>query len=166
MIKSKKIKLWILFCTFCYCSHILAQSPTSFLSNYLENTKFKGELIWLKPEERLIEFNQDLKCYTARHNYLWFKNKLTIQLDGSGQLYQFEKNDSLTRIDNTCYEGYNFDAYNFVFNDTLFSLGGYGFWQFNSHLRYYDEKTAEWSARPTNKNIPIRVSLFLSLIHI
>lgn len=160
MIKSKKIKLWILFCTFCYYSNILAQSPIAYLNNYLQNTKFKGELIWLKPEERLIEFKQDLKCYTAKHNYLWYKNKLTIQLDGSGQLYQVANNDSVFRIDNTCYEGYNFDAYNFVFNDTLFSLGGYGFWQFNSQLRYYDEKTAEWSARPTNKNIPIRVSLF------
>jgi hypothetical protein len=160
MIKSKKNKLWILFCTFCYCANILAQSPTSFLGNYLQNTKFKGELIWLKPEERLIDFNQDLTCYTAKHNYLWYKNKLTIQLDGSGRLYHFANNDSITRIDKTCYEGYNFDAYNFVFNDTLFNLGGYGFWQFNSHLRYYDENTAEWSARPTNKNIPIRVSLF------
>lgn len=142
------------------CTPVFAEDPAKTLSNYLKNTHFKGEMCWLKPEEKLIPFNQGLNCYIAKHNYLWYNNRLTIQLDGSGRLFQYIDNDSLARIDHTCYEGYNFDAFTFVHHDTLFSLGGYGYWQFNTQLRYFDEKVGEWSIIPTNKSIPIRVKLF------
>ena len=141
---------------------LLAQPdlPAKVLSNQLRKSNFTGELCWLRPTEILIPVDQGLNCYTAKHNYLWYKNRLTIQLDGSGRLFQLMDNDSVNRIDNTCYEGYNFDAFNFEYHDTLFSLGGYGYWQFNTQLRYYDEKVGEWSIIPTNKEIPLRVKLF------
>jgi hypothetical protein len=76
-------------------------------------------------------------------------------VDGSGKLYQLDSTNNIKRIDNTCFEGGTFGSHNFIYNDTIFSLGGYGFWNYNGTLRYYNENTKEWSVIETNLTFPI-----------
>ncbi len=64
---------------------------------------------------------------------------------GTGKVYQFDQNKKLlTRLDKTYSKGYNFDAPQFVRNDTLYNFGGYGFWSYSRVLTYFDREIQEW----------------------
>jgi hypothetical protein len=109
---------------------------------------------------KIIQVPKELKCSDAKHNYLWYKNKLVIQIDGSGFLYEYMPGKPLKRMDSTCNEGYNYGAFTFVYKDTLFSIGGYGFWEFNGMVRYFNEKISEWEVVKTNKSIPLMQHMY------
>jgi len=113
-------------------------------------TKFELKILSLPDKEHCNNYNA--------HHYLWFKNKLVVQIDGSGKLYEINTGKNPIRLDKTCYEGYNFKAFNFVYQDTLFSLGGYGFWVDNGLLRCYDEKNGVWYIIKTKKTLPFNTN--------
>lgn len=121
----------------------------------LKLAPFTGIISGKTYSSKIIQIPKELNCSEAKHNYLWYKNKLVIQIDGSGFIYEYIPGKPLKRIDSTCNEGYNFGAFTFVYNDTLFSIGGYGFWQFNGMVRYFNEKISEWEVVKTNKSIPL-----------
>lgn len=123
------------------------------LAKSKEPTVFHYKLDW----DTLNDFHYPEEFFTPKHNYLWHKNELKVQLDGTGKILVLDTNFIPNRIDSTIFDGYNFGAFNFVYNDTIFSLGGYGFWQFNGMLRYYNEKQHGWSLIQSNKSIPIRL---------
>ncbi|MDX2049022.1 MAG: hypothetical protein SFU87_19705 [Chitinophagaceae bacterium] len=92
---------------------------------------------------------------------------LFIYLDGSGRLYkalQDKKTVRFRRIDSTIYFGHNFDAFTFSYRDTIYSLGGYGFWETNGLLRYYADQKREWEVIRLNMEIPLRVGNSFDLI--
>lgn len=107
------------------------------------------------PANKMVAFSKELNCSEAKHHYFLKEGQLYIQIDGSGKLFVWDSTgNEPRRLDATCYEGYNFGAYNFVRNKQFFSLGGWGFWQFNGGLRYYSEKLREWSVIQLNKEVP------------
>jgi hypothetical protein len=74
-------------------------------------------------------------------------DSLVITIPGTGHLYslRLESVPILTRWDRTFFRGYNFNASQFFRNDTLFSIGGEGFWQRHSLVTFYDLKAREWN---------------------
>lgn len=126
------------------------------LVNNLKSIKFDG-IISAKRGSKLIQIPREYRCGQANHDYLWYKEKLVLKVDGSGQLYEVNPENPLLlkKMDTTCFEGYSFGAFNFVYRDTIFSIGGYGFWQYNGMLRYFDGKAAEWFIVPTKTIVPI-----------
>ncbi|WP_295652794.1 hypothetical protein [uncultured Mucilaginibacter sp.] len=72
---------------------------------------------------------------------------LFVLIDGTGQVYKAvaETKDKLafTRIDSTYFAGNTFLSINFSWRDTLFSLGGYGFWKSNGELRMF-KQGSDW----------------------
>lgn len=76
-------------------------------------------------------------------------------LDGTGRVYRVNRDGDFTRIDSTVYVGYNFGAYAFSYRDTLYSIGGYGFWRNNGHLRFFRSNYADWEIKPLNRELPI-----------
>ena len=66
---------------------------------------------------------------------------------GTGMVFkQARQVDSIwkfSRIDSTRFDGYNFDDIKFAYHDTLFSIGGFGFWRNNGQVRYFTENK-EW----------------------
>lgn len=69
---------------------------------------------------------------------------------GTGKVFQLDTASlEIKRIDETVHHGYNFDSYQFVRNDTVFSFGGYGFWIQNNLLTYYSEVRKEWNLYST-----------------
>ncbi len=70
----------------------------------------------------------------------------TISVPGTGQVYQLNtKAFSVKRLDRTFFRGYNFNANQFLHNDTLFSVGGQGFWLRHNVITYYNTRIQEWS---------------------
>lgn len=95
------------------------------------------------------DFPKELDIYVHQ-----LKEKRIITLNGTGQVYELDiPSLSIKRIDQTYYRGYNFWANRFIRNDTIFSVGGEGFWQKHSIITFYNTKAREWDVLYTiNKN--------------
>lgn len=71
--------------------------------------------------------------------------RFLVSFSGSGQVFELSfKDSSITRLDGTYQHGYNFDAYQFVRDEILYSFGGYGFWMENNMLNRFDDAAREW----------------------
>lgn len=91
----------------------------------------------------------------SNSNNINFNGKtVLVGINGTGRLYQIDTNFIVTRLDKTEYGGSNFGSSDFLFHDTLFSIGGYGFWNTNGAIRYFNKNTNEWDIIKTNVNIP------------
>jgi hypothetical protein len=72
------------------------------------------------------------------------KGGLIVAVEGTNRIYQVDSMGGYKRLDKTSFSGYNFGASIFDYKDTLYSVGGYGFWQTNGSVRYFNENTGEW----------------------
>ncbi|MEN9959417.1 MAG: hypothetical protein RLZZ474_1661, partial [Bacteroidota bacterium] len=88
-------------------------------------------------------------------DYFYLANKkIRFVIQGTGLIYDFDPATStFTRMDRTIHSGYNFSAIRFYRNDVLYSVGGEGFWSYNKHITFFDDKNSkEWEIlRPKNK---------------
>lgn len=103
---------------------------------------------WKEHVPALNDFQIEGLIVKPNRQILFYEN-------GSGRLLKLDSSGKLERIDRSIFGGERFGAEVFVFHDTLFSIGGYGFWQVNGALRYFDEKTHEWSVLRTNDHSPV-----------
>ena len=70
--------------------------------------------------------------------------KETIYLNRtSGIIYKFNK-EELVRYDNSYDDKVHTGSLDFVYNDTLFRFGGYGYFSTNKNLIYFDDITKQW----------------------
>jgi hypothetical protein len=103
-------------------------------------------------DDRDIEL---LSAKISHSNYFILPNqKVRFLIQGTGLVYDFDLATSeFKRIDRTVHSGYNFNATRFYRNNVLYSIGGEGFWNYNKHITYFDDKsTKEWEIlRPKNK---------------
>jgi hypothetical protein len=87
------------------------------------------------------------------------KQQVFIQLMGSGRLYQIQKQRkgdyTFIRLDSTFYSGSNFGCINLFYKDTLFQLGGTGFWNIKNHFTFFSKKTHEWEFFATKQPITV-----------
>ena len=125
------------------------------LVQYLAKQKGSFELQLLNKETKLVPTPIGLTCSDSRHDYFVNDGRLYLQINGTGKLFTMDSSLALTRLDNTCYEGYNYGSYSFVRNNKIYNLGGWGFWQFNSGLRYFDTTSKEWFREPINKEVQL-----------
>lgn len=83
------------------------------------------------------------------------KQSRLFLIDCTNQIYRFNFSTLiLERFDNTYYRGYNCLATKFMRKDTLFSFGGYGFWQTNNIQTYYKRTSNEWESYSPKNNAP------------
>ncbi|KAB2816417.1 hypothetical protein [Phaeocystidibacter marisrubri] len=83
-------------------------------------------------------------------NYIPGSDPIHFTGEGTQQVYVLDTLAStFRRVDKTYYRGYNFNAIQWYSNDTLFSLGGYGFWHTNAILTYFRPESKEWEILPT-----------------
>ena len=87
------------------------------------------------------------------------KDQVYLQLLGSGRLYQIQKQGKskyeFIRLDSTFYFGSNFGSINFFYKDTLFKLGGTGFWKIKDYFTFFSTKTNEWELYSSKKVMPV-----------
>ncbi len=102
-----------------------------------------------------------LAVNSAHADYFMLPNqKIRFTVQGSGLVYDFDlRTSTFKRIDRTVHSGYNFSSTHFYRNNVMYSIGGEGFWNYNKHITYFDDKTTkEWEIlRPKNKG-PERIS--------
>ena len=87
------------------------------------------------------------------------KKQVYIQLMGSGRLYQIQKKGKseydLIRLDSTFHTGSNFGSINFFYKDTLFKLGGIGFWKIKDYFTFFSNQTHEWELISSKKGVTV-----------
>ncbi len=125
------------------------------LLRYLASQTGSFELQLLNKETKLVPTPLGLTCTDSRHDYMVNNGQLYMQISGTGKLFKIDSSLSITRLDNTCYEGYNYGSYSYIRNNKFYNLGGWGFWQFNSGLRYFDTTSKEWFREPINKEVQL-----------
>jgi hypothetical protein len=92
----------------------------------------------------------------SNNAYIKTGKGLFLQPGGTGRVYKVDlENMALTRADSTQLTGYNWGALTFSFKDTIYSLGGYGLWRNNGHLRFFREASLEWEVKPLDTELPI-----------
>jgi len=89
----------------------------------------------------------ELSEFPAEYNIHAHKVKsgFIFNVPGTGLVFSLDSsNKQFKRIDNTFFRGFNFHSFTFVRKDTLYSIGGEGFWNTNSTLIHFDLKHKEW----------------------
>lgn len=118
-------------------SQVFQENPT------LQRFDEIGKISTQHPEIISIDYNKHtVKEFTI-------KNKTIISIVGTSLVYEFlqQKNEfQLKRLDISSFRGFNFWAHQFVRKDTLYSIGGYGFWNYNNTLIYFDKKNKGWES--------------------
>lgn len=102
----------------------------------------------------------DFSKLPPKYKYQTFESKglFYFVLIGTGQVYEFNPDERvLKRIDKTFHSGFNFGAFQFVRNDTIFSSGGMGFWHYNNIQTFFDFQTKEWELLKSKGEIPKRI---------
>ena len=146
------------------------------ISSTLTNAQWHQGFKWMGPDRQLYEVNPATQEFLV-NNALGEKTKLgilspagvfseipkdfdvsvfykgdsmTISVPGTGQVYKlYPKALLVERLDRTFFRGYNFNANQFLHNDTLFSIGGEGFWLRHNIITYYNTRTHEWDLYTT-----------------
>lgn len=94
-------------------------------------------------------------------DYFYLPNHIIrFAIQGTGLVYDYDqKTATLKRIDRTIHSGYNFSAKRFIRKDQLFSIGGEGFWSYNKHITYFDDRSSnEWELFRPKNNGPDHIS--------
>jgi hypothetical protein len=147
-----RLRQLFLFFILVIASSVAAQKN---LVQFIAKQKGSFELQLLNKETKLVPTPIGLTCSDSRHDYFVNDGKLYLQINGTGKLFTMDSSLALTRLDNTCYEGYNYGSYSYIRNNKIYNLGGWGFWQFNSGLRYFDTTSKEWFREPINKEVQL-----------
>ena len=128
-----------------------SQSENSKLIEHLINEKGIQHIQLSNNENPIFRF-LDGEDVIESQEIIPVKDGITVLLSGNSKVYQYNRTTNfLERIDQSRYHGHNFGATNLQYNDTLFSFGGYGFWQMNGGVRYYNKNTSEWDIIKTSK---------------
>jgi hypothetical protein len=91
---------------------------------------------------------------------LIIQGEIYIHIPATGIVYKCtgsKEADSVrfVRIDSTKLYGYNINSFTFVHNNSLYNLGGYGFWHWNGQLRKFYPELGEWDIVPLNRELPV-----------
>jgi hypothetical protein len=83
------------------------------------------------------------------------KGEIWLTQNGSNKVYKLGREGKAIRLDRTINRGFNFGAINLFYKDTLYSIGGYGFWQTTGSIRYFNPNSGEWDIVRNIKNVPV-----------
>ena len=71
------------------------------------------------------------------------KGKKYLLADGRSDVFEW-RNENWVNLYNFFHHGYNYGSYKFVFNDEIYSVGGYGFWRQHGELIKFQWDRNEW----------------------
>lgn len=133
----------------------------------MERIDFKSKKYWQEKQLNYWEVLGEVDLQSANlgdlppkyiYNTFEIKGHFFFVIAGTGQVYKFDPlKRILSRVDQTFYRGYNFGAFQFSHNDSLFSYGGIGFWHYNNVQTFFDFQTNEWEMVKGKGDIPKRM---------
>ena len=110
----------------------------------------------LSDASKIIPLNNSILASNAQ---LLMKhgNDIYVLIEQTGIVYKLMRFDinfcEFKRIDHTVNLNYNINCKNFIYNNELYSYGGYGFWKTNGNLRKFNNQDSEWDIIPLNKEV-------------
>jgi hypothetical protein len=151
MLKQLSLVIFLLANFFQCFGQFQFRAPESYLHyriDFSTSTLFKEN----KNGEWLIQGKLEIKDVIQKDiplnltiNAFDYNKSILLTISGTGQVYSLDQNKMLfKRLDKTFYRGYNFQAIQYVRNDTLFSHGGMGFWHANNVTSYFSFVQKEW----------------------
>jgi hypothetical protein len=133
----------------------------------MERIDFKSKKYWQEKQLNYWEVLGEVDLQSVNlgdlppkyiYNTFEIKGHFFFVIAGTGQVYKFDPlKRILSRVDQTYYRGYNFGAFQFSHNDSLFSFGGIGFWHYNNVQTFFDLQTKEWEMVKCKGDIPQRM---------
>lgn len=101
--------------------------------------------IWIN-QGKLNFVNIELRDFKILTNQSFdVQGKILVSIEGTGQLFELDiKNKSFSSLLSTYFRGHNFSSIKFIRKDTLYSLGGSGFWHVNNIETFFSNKLHEW----------------------
>lgn len=106
-----------------------------------------------------IDSLPNIDCSTGEIEVLSHKGEVWALINGTSRVFKLGRDGVVDRMDNTCYQGFNFGATNISYQDTLYSLGGYGFWQTTGSVRFLNETTREWDIVRGIEDVPFAAGI-------
>lgn len=128
-----------------------------FVANHLFASNLKGQWQDLGVVNLVDVKSADLYSNADAINPIKMKGRLgtLLVLECSGQVYNFNlATKTLKREDLTYYRGANCQATQFARKDTIFSFGGYGFWQSSNIMTQFNWVSKDWTHILANGDIP------------
>lgn len=133
----------------------------------MERIDFKSKKYWQEKQLNYWEVLGEVDLQSVNlgdlppkyiYNTFEIKGHFFFVIAGTGQVYKFDPlKRILSRVDQTYFRGYNFGAFQFSHNDSLFSFGGIGFWHYNNVQTFFDLQTKEWEMVKCKGDIPQRM---------
>jgi len=108
----------------------------------------------LESTKQIIDsaFSIQKKLNSGRIDIFEKGNKYYLTVDGTFLVFKWEYNRWNNLYTNQ-YTGYNIYSRKFIYNDKIYSFGGYGFWRFHGQLIWFVEKKGEWEIVPGTENL-------------
>ena len=150
---SKKIYL-VFFLVFNTFGSIKAQYIKNILTSLIAQNPSIQHIQLISNKGLKIDSLPNIDCASGEIEVLSHKGEAWALINGTNRVFKLGLNGIVERIDNTCYQGFNFGATNVSYRDTLYSLGGYGFWQTTGSVRFLNETTREWDIVRGIKDVP------------
>ena len=155
---------FLIFCFFSFSQNIrddfllVAKDSVSFYSftkkgvTYYrfddKNTLTKNYINYSRPVPKALE-SIGLKSVSAVSS----GNLVYFLYPGGGLLYRF-KNDVIERIDESFAHKNQFSGHFFVYKESLYLLGGYGYWTTKNYLTKFNFQSGNWDFVPSFGQIP------------
>jgi hypothetical protein len=87
------------------------------------------------------------------NSFLTIKEDTFVVPNGYHYVYKIGKG-KIQRLDQSTFHGGNFYRFLFAYKNQIYALGGYGFFNTNNNLEYFNEKLKGWSVEKTKGELP------------
>jgi hypothetical protein len=134
--------------------NVQAQQTLNYSLGKLLDERIISNSLMISSTNLLTDNITNSGCNLKSENVVLSKGILYLNPSGTGFIYAIDSTKNPKRLDATCFQGYNFGASFFSYHDTLYSIGGYGFWNYTGAIRYFDHVAKEWNIIKTEKDVP------------
>ncbi len=122
-------------------------------TNWIQTYSVRGKLI---SRTRIIEKAVSITELKEEYTPVFMQKKLHFVERGCGRVLRFDQG-KLERIDHSFSHRNQYDALVVTYRDTLYCVGGYGFFTFKDHVTYFDEGLGQWFLKNKSPEIKHRV---------
>ncbi len=103
----------------------------------------------------ISEIRKESEFKTIATNTL---NQFILFLECTNQVFSLDLNTkTITRLDRTYFRGDNCGSYSFIRKGQYYQVGGYGFWETNNHITYFDSQIKEWEGVSVSGDVPTAI---------
>jgi hypothetical protein len=150
-----KKRVYLLVAIICFHYSVKSQSVIDKLANIVHSNKLVDNIRITGGTKIRLDSSVFSNVTEGAYDVINNKGEIWLTQNGSNKVYKLGEDGKAKRLDRTINRGFNFGAINLFYKDTLYSIGGYGFWQTTGSIRYFNPNSGEWDIVRNIKNVPI-----------